>query len=129
MAGEKILVIDDEKIVCTSFERALGDAGYEVDSALSSEAALRKVEKKEYDVIFIDYVLPGDTDGVKVCKAIKEISPDSIAVFMTGKFDKDTTWKEVSFIEAGGKTYSLYKPFASGEILKITKQALTERDK
>ena len=127
MAGEKILVVDDTKIVCLGFQKELTREGYEVDYVLSGEEALGKVRSKEYDLIFMDMVMPGGMDGITTCRAIKEIKPDVILVFMTGKLDKDLTSKEAEFTKAGGKVYYLYKPFSEGEILEVTQKALAER--
>jgi len=122
----KILVIDDEKIVRTAFERELGREGYKVDSASDGMEAIQKVRSEKYDLIFIDMVMPV-MDGIQTCKAIKEASPDSIQIFMTGKVDKETIWNEIEFTKAGGKVYYLYKPFGDNEILDVIKQALEEK--
>lgn len=126
MAGEKILVIDDEHIICRAFEKELGDEGYEVDTALSPEAAVEKAKSKRYDLVFVDMILPGEMDGIKICNAIKEISSESTLIFMTGAKEPFAE-REFEFIKAGGKTYYLYKPFGKGEILEVTKKALAER--
>ena len=125
MKNGKILVIDDEEIVCKGFERELGQAGYKVESALNAEEALKKVRSKKFDLIYIDYVLPG-MDGVQVCREIKKISPQTEAVYMTGNYEQDSLQSEVEFLEAGGSTFSLYKPFSDGEILEVTKKALSK---
>ncbi len=125
MAGEKILVIDDEKIVYAAFKKELGLEGYEIDGALSGEEALEKVKEKKYALIFIDYHMPGGMNGVEACKAIRKIDSDLVLVFMTGTVEAGTTTeKEAEFIVAGGKVYYLYKPFLEGEILTVTKKAL-----
>lgn len=126
MANEKILVVDDAEIVCTAFERELGQEGYEVDSAPDGENALEKAKSKQYDLIFIDLVMPG-INGIETCRAIKEVSPETVLVFMTGNVSKNTTWDEVEFSKAGGKVYYLYKPFSNNEIIEVAKQALSER--
>ncbi len=122
----KILVIDDEKIVRTAFERELGREGYKVDSASDGMEAILKVRSEKYDLIFIDMVIPV-MDGIQTCKAIKEASPDSIQIFMTGKVDMETIWNEIEFTKAGGKVYYLYKPFGDNEILDVIKKALAEK--
>jgi len=128
MAGEKILVVDDEKIVGTAFKRELGREGFEVDSVLDGEHALEMAKVKKYDLIFVDMVMPG-IDGIQTCGALKEISPDSTIIFMTGYVDKETIFREIEFTRAGGKVYYLYKPFVEGEILEVTRKALTEKGK
>lgn len=123
MINKRILVVDDVELVCTAFQRELSQAGFEVDSALSGEEAVKKAKEKKYDLVFIDMIMPG-MDGVQTCSALKEISPDSVLVFMTGKIDENTIYREVEFSKSGGESYYLYKPFAEGEILNVAKKAL-----
>lgn len=120
-----ILVVDDEKVVGIGFQRELSEASYNVDTVLSGEEAVKAVGKKRYDIVFIDKVMPG-IDGIETCREIMKIRPDSICIFMTGRFDKESSIKEAQFMAAGGKTYYLYKPFASGEILDVVKKALKD---
>jgi CheY-like chemotaxis protein len=127
MAGEKILVVDDDKIIQALFQGELGPKGYEVDAALCGEEALEKVKQKKYDLVFMDFVLPG-MDGIKTCQAVKKIAPDSEIVFMTGWVSDGMTYKEVKFMEAGGKVYYLYKPFIEGEIIATVNKALAEKN-
>lgn len=128
MSGENILVVDDEPIIGTAFKVELGGSGYHVDSVLSGEEALKAVKQKKYDLVFIDKTMPG-MDGIEACREIKKLSPDSIAIFMTGLFDKANTNKEAQFLAAGGRTYFLYKPFAQGELQEVVKKALIEEKK
>lgn len=126
MTKETILVIDDEPIIGTAFQRELGEKGYIVDSVLNAEEALKAAKQKEYDLVFIDKVLPG-IDGIETCRKIKQISPHSVAILMTGYLDKNNTLKEQEFIDAGGRSYYLYKPFSKGELLFVTQKALKEK--
>jgi CheY-like chemotaxis protein len=127
MADEKILVIDDVEIVFSAFREELEKEGFRVDTALSGEAAVEKARSEKYDVIFIDMVMPG-MDGIQTCRAIKKISPDSRLIAMTGQIYRGLANKELEFIKAGGRVYYLYKPFQSGEILQVTKNALVDRN-
>ena len=126
MSAENILVVDDEPIIGIAFQRELGAKGYHVDSVMNAEEALKAVKLKKYDLIFIDKVMPG-RDGIEACRKISKISPDSVAIFMTGYLDKENTLKEKEFIEAGGESYYLYKPFAEGELLMVVQKALKEK--
>jgi len=128
MSNENILVVDDEALIGISFEREFSDKGFHVDCVLCGEEALRLVNLKKYDLIFIDKSLPG-IDGIETCRQIKKISPDSIAIFMTGSFDKDNIIKEQEFVAAGGRTFYLYKPFAIGEVQEVVRKALNEKNK
>ena len=66
MAEKKVLVVDDVEIVFSAFKQELENEGFEVDTALSGEAAVEKAKEQEYDVIFIDMVMPG-LDGAELC--------------------------------------------------------------
>ncbi len=123
-----VLVVDDEKIVGTAFKRELVKEGYDVDTSSDGKTAIEMAKSKNYDIVFMDLVMPG-MDGIETCKIMKEISPDSTIIFMTGNIDNDTTWKEIEFVRSGGKIYYLYKPFVEGEILRITHEALAEKNR
>ena len=125
MSKKRILIIDDEPIICRGLAKELTDAGYEVESASSGEEALIKVEADHFDLIFIDFILPGK-DGVETCKAIKEIRPQAKLVFMTGMLETDPIFKEIQFVDAGGEAHYLYKPFAPGEILEVARKVLQD---
>jgi len=127
MAEKKILVVDDVEIVFSAFKEELEKEGFRVDTALSGETAVRKAAREKYDLIYIDMVMPG-MDGVETCRAIKDISPASRMVAMTGQIYSGLADKELEFVKAGGKVYYLYKPFQSGEILQVTKRALSARN-
>lgn len=127
MSGKKILVIDDEEIIITAFKKELGREGYKVDGASSGEKAVKLVKAKKYDLIFVDFVLPG-IDGVQTCREIKKISPEAALVFMTGNIDKKLNYTETDFAEAGGRIYYLYKPFINDEILDVVNKALKEKE-
>ncbi len=124
MSKKRVLVIDDEPIICRGLEKELTDAGYEADSAGNCDEALNKIKAVPYDLVFVDLVLPGK-DGVETCKEIKEISPQTKLVFMTGMLEIDPILKEMQFV-AGGRAYYLYKPFMQGEILEVARKALKE---
>lgn len=126
MSGEKILVVDDVEIVFSAFKKELEKEGFDIDTATSGEIAVKMVELKKYDVIFIDLVMPG-MDGIKTCKTLKEISPESVLIAMTGQIYRGLADKEMEFVKAGGKVYFLYKPFHPGEILQVTREALSNK--
>ncbi len=126
MSVANILVVDDEPLIGFAFKRELAADGYDVDSVLNGEEALKAVRVKKYDLALIDKDMPG-MDGIETCKAIKKIAPDPVLVFMTGLFDKNNLSREGEFVAAGGKTYCLYKPFAQGELRAVVRKALDEK--
>ncbi|MDP8258944.1 MAG: response regulator [Candidatus Aadella gelida] len=126
MGKRNILVIDDDKLVCIALKKEMETEGYEVDYALCGDEALDKVREKIYDIIFVDFILPKG-DGVEVCERIKSVRPDATVVFMTGKVDKNTIASEMRFVEEGGESKGLYKPFFENEIVETVKTILDNK--
>lgn len=90
--GLKALVVDDAEVVRKSMEIHLRLFGMEIDFAETGEQALEFTQKHQYNIIFLDVMLPG-VDGYQVCKKIKshKLSKNTPVVMLTGKgsaFDK-----------------------------------------
>ena len=126
MEAARILIVDDQVTIGIAFKLELGTLGYDVDSVLCGEEAMKAVNNKKYDLALIDKDMPG-MDGIETCREIKRISPDTISIFMTGLFNKENILKEAEFVAAGGRTYNLYKPFAPGEIEGVIRKVLSEK--
>jgi len=82
-AKRHVLVIDDDAVVGRSFDRVLSEKGYEVDTALNGEEALKDIEAHSYDVVFTDIKMPG-MDGLEVAERIKARCPWTPIVVITG---------------------------------------------
>jgi CheY-like chemotaxis protein len=120
-ATAKVLVIDDEQVVGRSFDRVLGEKGYEVSTATNGEEALRKVGNNGYDLVFTDIKMPG-MDGIEVAKRIKEMNPWMPVVVVTGY---GTEENEARAEEIGVSGF-LRKPLSPEIIEWITNKTLTE---
>jgi two-component system response regulator PilR (NtrC family) len=55
----RILVVDDEMIVCESCKRILEEEGYEVETALSRREAFEKMKQNPFDIVITDLKMPG----------------------------------------------------------------------
>lgn len=75
----KILVVDDEAMICEEFRNLLEEEGNEVDTALNGKEALRKVCENKYDLIFLDVLMP-KMEGREVFEEIKKLSPVPVAI-------------------------------------------------
>jgi CheY-like chemotaxis protein len=115
----KVLVVDDEAVVGQSFERVLTGKGYEVNTALSGEEALKKMGANGYDLVFTDIKMPG-MDGLEVAKRIKEMNPWVPVVVVTGY---GTEANEARAEEIGVSGF-LHKPLSPEVIESITRQTL-----
>ena len=87
----KILIVDDERAIRNSLKEILGDEGYDVDVAEDGPAALAKVDKEKFDVIFCDIKMPG-MDGTEVLEKIVAEGVDSAVVMISGHGDIDTAF-------------------------------------
>ena len=55
-----ILVVDDEKLIVKGIRFSLEQDGMEVDCAYDGNEAIEKAKEREYDVVLLDVMLPGD---------------------------------------------------------------------
>ena len=117
----KILIVDDEKAIRNSLGEILGDEGYEVDTAEDGPAALAKVDKERFDVIFCDIKMPG-MDGTEVLDKLVAEGIDSAIVMISGHGDIETA---VECIKKGAFDF-IQKPLDLNRILITIKNA-TER--
>ncbi|NOY58045.1 MAG: sigma-54-dependent Fis family transcriptional regulator [Calditrichaeota bacterium] len=111
MKSLKILVIDDENLICWSFKKQYNNKGYEVWTAESGEKGLQLFELHDPDVVFIDNKLPG-ISGLEVLKGIKALKEDTLLVFMTAYGTIETA---VKAMKSGAFEY-VNKPFSFDEI-------------
>jgi DNA-binding response OmpR family regulator len=109
----KVLIVDDEKMICEEFRDILQEDNHEVDVAFNGEEALRKVQEKAYDLVFLDVLMPR-MEGSEVFLKMKEITHAAIAI-MSG-FLPSHKEKE---IVALGAVACFRKPLDLGRIKKL----------
>ena len=117
----RILILDDEPIVCKRLKPAFQKAGYEVESFTDSASAMARIEERRFDIVVTDLKMEG-ADGMKFLARVKEISPQTGVIVITGFATPDTA-KE-SFHR--GAFDFVAKPFKLNDILEIVKR-LEER--
>lgn len=79
-----ILIIDDEASICESLQDILQDEGYNALTAPNGEAGIRCVASEQIDLVFLDILMPGGFDGLETLRRIKQISPDTEVIMITG---------------------------------------------
>lgn len=121
MAGEHILIVEDDPAVQTLLLKALTAKGYRVTQALDGLAGLTALERERPDLIIADIMMPR-LDGMTFVKALKR-NQDTRAVpviFLTAKNDPRSV---VEGINVGAKYY-VTKPFQLDELLSKVEKAL-----
>ena len=90
---KRILVADDNKVVQDLVSEFLEFLGYEVAHAINGIEALAIFLAGTFDLVLTDLEMPV-MDGLKLAGRIKERSPNTPVILLTGE-DSDTVWKKV----------------------------------
>ncbi len=124
MAGEKILIVDDEEDILELVAYNLVRDGYRTINAMSGEEALKKARLEMPDLILLDLMLPG-IDGLAVMKALKEKSEtDNIpTIMLTAKGEEADV---VTGLELGADDY-IIKPFSPRVLLARIRAVLRRK--
>ncbi len=115
----RVMVVDDEAGVRTSFERMLAREGYDVITASRGDLAVAAVETERPDLVVMDVHLPG-MDGLEAFRRIKTEHPLMPVIIMTGY---GTTELAIEATKLGAFDYQV-KPFAPDEMLSVIGRAL-----
>jgi DNA-binding response OmpR family regulator len=86
--GERILIVDDDLLLCNLLRMALGRAGYQTVEAYSGDTALSYLADNDVDLILLD-VMMADINGFDVLRKLKadpELSQIPV-VFLTARVD------------------------------------------
>jgi DNA-binding response OmpR family regulator len=112
----RVLVIEDDRKVARQVAKGLQEEGFVVDLAATGEDGEEKATVNEYDVIVLDWRLPGK-DGLAVCRTLREHQVSTPILMLTAR---DSVADRVSGLRTGADDY-LTKPFAFDEfIARIT---------
>jgi DNA-binding response OmpR family regulator len=107
-AKASVLVVEDDPGIATQLVRGLSRGGYDVEHVTTGRDALSRGDP---DVVLLDLGLP-DTDGVEVCRQLRERSGVAIIV-VTARGEEP---ERVLALDAGADDY-LVKPFGLAELL------------
>lgn len=119
---ERIMIVDDEKIVRESLYHWFMDEGYEVDTAENGEAALKKFDKDKYDLILLDMKMPG-MSGLDLLPKLKQIDGDCFVILITAYASVPSA---IQALKEGAFDY-ITKPVDPEELNHIVKNALQQK--
>ena len=108
----RILVVEDEAKVSAFIRQALEEEGHAVDVAADGDSGLHFALTTEYDLVILDWLLPG-RDGLEVCEAIRATGQPTPILMLTAR---DAVADRIAGLDTGADDY-LTKPFALGELL------------
>ena len=119
----KILVVDDEEVICRLVVHILERNGYQCDCAERGEAALQIIRNSEIALVITDIDMPG-MSGLELLSQVKNFRPDIAVIMLTGADDPKTA---VQSLELGAYGYVI-KPFEQNELLINVANALRRRE-
>ena len=124
MAGETVLVIDDDAAVRTVLTRALMQAGYDVRTGANAAAMWEMAAAGEGDVLITDVVLP-DAEAFEVLPRIRKRRPELPVIIMSAR---NTVMTAIRAAERGAFEY-VPKPFDLAEMLDVVRRAIEQRQR
>ena len=119
MAGEKILVVDDEQLMRTLLSSLLQREGYSVESARDNEDALRVLGMKNIDLILAELRM-GNSDGMRLIEQIKGRRMQTPVIMVTAIHEVNTA---MSAMRAGAFDV-VFKPFENSTVLDSVERAV-----
>jgi two-component system, OmpR family, response regulator ResD len=120
MAGQKVLVVDDEDHILELARLYLSREGYQVETVADGADALGRIAQSRPDLVVLDIMLP-NVDGLSICRELRKQSQVPI-IMLTAR---DEVTDKVVGLELGADDY-LTKPFHPQELVARAK-ALVRR--
>ena len=119
----RILFADDEKSLQEFMRSELPRLGHEVIVCPDGKAAVKALEKGTFDAAILDLRMPGMT-GIEVLEQIKQVSPDTEVVIMTGHASMETA---IEAVRLGAFDY-ITKPCKLAEIETVLRKVAEKRE-
>ncbi|MBM4287034.1 MAG: sigma-54-dependent Fis family transcriptional regulator [Deltaproteobacteria bacterium] len=116
---EKILLVDDDEGLLHFLQRFFTKQGYSVRSCSSGQAALEIIAGEEFDLILLDYKMPG-LNGLDTLKEVRRLQVKTPVIIMTAYGTTDTA---IEAMRLGAYDY-LLKPFDREELQRLAADAL-----
>ena len=122
MEATKILVIDDEPVICDGCRSVLSDQGAVVDTCLSGSQGLESLFGGDYDLALLDMKLT-DMNGMDILRRVKNENPGVYIIVMTGYSSVENA---VEAMKLGAFDY-ISKPFTDDELLICVQRAVENK--
>ncbi|MBU8769325.1 response regulator transcription factor [Cytobacillus oceanisediminis] len=121
---KKILIAEDEEILRMLIADTLEDGDYEVDEAEDGEEALKLLEKEQYDLVILDYMMPVLT-GLDVIRTVRSgLNQNSdVKILMLSAKSQQNEQEEV--LKAGAD-YFMVKPFSPLQLFEKVGEIVDE---
>ncbi len=122
MLTPKILIVDDDLRIQSLLKRYLCDQGFVVETAGDGEQMTKKLERSHFDLIVLDWMLPGE-DGLSICMRLNNDENSPPIIMLTANGTEDS---RISGLEVGADDY-MAKPFNPRELVARIHAVLRRR--
>ncbi len=119
----RILVIEDEKGIANFLHDGLTEEYFAVDIAYDGKSGLQMALSNDYDLLLVDWMLPG-LSGIEIVRDIRKVNSAIPVIFLTAR---DTIDDTIFGLESGANDY-IKKPFQFAELLARIKVQLRSKD-
>lgn len=109
----RLLIAEDEHKIANALKKALEQENFAVDVSYDGDDGYAMATTEPYDLVIIDWMIPGAYDGVGIIKAMREAKIHTPALLLTAK---GTVADRTKGLDSGADDY-LVKPFALEELL------------
>lgn len=121
--AKKILIIDDEEVVCESLSEILISQGYLLKTSFTAQDGLRWIDRTGFDLVILDKNIP-DMNWKSVVKKINESGRNTGIILITGYPSLDSVTEAIDM----GVSQYLVKPFKNlNQVLSVVKRTLEHR--
>jgi two-component system phosphate regulon sensor histidine kinase PhoR len=121
-SGQRILVIDDERVMREGCSRICQSLGCEVVTAEEGSGGIQLLKEQEVDVLLLDMMMPG-ISGMEILEWIQEQAPDLVVIVITGYA---TVELAVEAMKKGAYDF-ISKPFTPDQLRLVLRRALERR--
>ena len=111
---KKVILLDDEPIVCERLKPALEKVGFYVEAYTESQLAIDRLAQERFHVLVTDLKMQ-KPDGIDVLNFVKQQSPSTKVIIITGFATKDTA---AEALESGAVDF-IAKPFKISHLLEL----------
>jgi two-component system, OmpR family, copper resistance phosphate regulon response regulator CusR len=115
----RILIIEDEPGISSFLKQGLEEESYAVDVADEGKTGLQLALSGEYDLLLLDWMLPG-LSGIEICRQFRKAFTETPIIFLTAK---DTLDETIFGLQSGANDF-IKKPFHFEELLERVKVQL-----
>jgi len=121
MPNERILVVEDERLVREVIVEVLTEAGFQVDEAETGDDAAKLIDADGYTLILTDINMPGHLDGIDLATHAHKKKPGIPIVFMTG-------CPESSERAQARGALVIHKPYSPATVVRAVRALLSHKD-